>query len=64
MKTTIFADYPDIVDVKTMAKMLHIGLNTAYTLVDSNTISSIRIGRVHRIPKRNIINFISKKEES
>lgn len=64
MKTTIFADYPDIVDVKTMAKMLHIGLNAAYTLVDRNTISSIRIGRVHRIPKQNIIKFITWKENS
>ena len=55
----LFADYPDIVDVKTMAKMHHVGLNTAYTLVDSGAITSVRIGRMHRIPKRNIISYMN-----
>ena len=54
----LFAEYPDIVDVKTMAKMLHVGLNTAYTLVDSGAITSVRIGRMHRIPKKNIIGYV------
>ena len=60
---TLFADYPDIVDVKTLAKMLHVGLNSAYTLVDSGTIASVRIGRVHRIPKKNIIAYVSGEGE-
>ena len=59
MNTELFTNYPDIVDVKTMAKMLHVGLNTAYTLVDSGAIASVRIGRMHRIPKRNIISYMN-----
>ena len=58
MNTELFTTYPDIVDVKTMAKMLCVGLNTAYTLVDSGAITSVRIGRMHRIPKKNIIGYI------
>lgn len=61
MKTVIFTSYPDIVDVRTMAKMLCVGLNTAYSLVDTGTIASVRIGRMHRIPKRNIISYIMGK---
>ena len=63
MKTEIFTNYPDIVDVKTMAKMLSIGLNSAYMLVDSGTIASVRIGRIHRIPKKNIIGYVTGEGE-
>ncbi|MBQ4310342.1 MAG: helix-turn-helix domain-containing protein [Oscillospiraceae bacterium] len=58
MNTELFTTYPDIVDVKTMAKMLRVGMNTAYMLVDTGAIASVRIGRMHRIPKKNIIGYV------
>ena len=58
MTTELFTNYPDIVDVKTMAKMLRVGMNTAYMLVDTGAIASVRIGRMHRIPKKNIIGYV------
>lgn len=55
----IFSDYPDIVNVDDLAKMLNIGRNTAYRLLNNGSIKSIRIGRVHKIPKQNIITFLN-----
>lgn len=55
-----FTEYPGIVSVDQMTKMLDIGRNTAYKLLNDGSIKSIRIGRVHKIPKQNIINFINK----
>ena len=43
--------YPDIVSTKQMQEMLHIGRNTAYKLLEGNAVSSIKIGRTHKILK-------------
>ena len=55
-----FKNYPDIVNVEQMTEMLKIGRNTAYKLLDTNEIKSIRIGRTHRIPKMNIIAYLNR----
>lgn len=56
----MFNDYPDIVSIKQMMAMLDIGRNTAYNLINTNQIKSIKIGRIHKIPKINIIKYIEK----
>jgi excisionase family DNA binding protein len=55
---SMFKNYPDVVNVEQFQKMLGIGKNTAYILLKNNTVKSIRIGRVHRIPKANIIKYL------
>lgn len=57
----IFTEYPNIVSRKDMQTMLNIGNNTAYHLLNTGEISSIRIGRVHKIPKVNIIAYLNKQ---
>jgi len=56
----MFAEYPDILTVDDLIKMLNIGRNKAYKLVGDGTIRSIRIGNIHRIPKQNVIDYIKK----
>lgn len=60
MEKNIFKDYPDIVTINQLKDMLGIGSNLAYRLVKNNSIKSIKIGREYKIPKNNIINFITK----
>ncbi len=55
-----FSDYPEIVSVKQMQMMLKIGRNKAYALIDNGDIKTVRIGRVHKIPKINIIDYLNK----
>ena len=57
----MFKDYPDIVATKQLMLMLDIGKNTAYSLLKEKKIQSIRIGRVHKIPKANVIKYLHSK---
>ena len=55
----MFTKYPDVVTVNQLCSMLNIGKNTAYTLVTQNVIHSVKIGRIYKIPKINIIRYLS-----
>lgn len=48
----MFNEYNDVVKINDLIKMLGIGRNTAYKLVKTNAIPSIRIGRKHYIAKQ------------
>jgi len=54
----MFQQYPDVVSIAQLQVMLKIGKNTAYNLLRENKIQSIRIGRVHKIPKTNVIKYL------
>lgn len=55
---SIFVDYPDVVSIEDLTKMLRIGKNKAYELVNTNVIKSIRIGKKYIIPKFRVIEFL------
>lgn len=55
----MFTSYPDLVDVKALKIMLGIGITLAYRLVKNNTIPALKVGRAYRIPKRNIIYYLT-----
>ena len=54
-----FTNYPDVVDIKQLQKMLGIGRNTAYELVIQQKIQSIRIGNQIKIAKQSVLDFIN-----
>ncbi|MFQ9263545.1 MAG: helix-turn-helix domain-containing protein [Clostridia bacterium] len=57
----MFSNYPDVVDVSGLQSMLGgIGKQTAYELVRKGTIKAIKIGKLYRIPKINVIAFLTK----
>lgn len=57
----MFSNYPDVVDVSGLQSMLGgISKQTAYELVHKGTIKAIKIGKLYRIPKINVIAFLTK----
>ena len=54
-----FDDLPLTLRVEDLMPILQIGRNTAYELVRSGTIHSIKIGRQLRIPKQALIDFLN-----
>ena len=54
-----FENYPDIVTVKQLKEMLGVGNNQALNLIHQNKIKHFRIGRIIKIPKTRVIDFIS-----
>jgi len=54
----MFNEYSDIVLVDDLCEMLSIGKNTAYTLLNTGAIKALHYGRVWKIPKQTVINFV------
>lgn len=57
-KTDILNNCPDVVNVHTLRKILGIGKNKTYELLQSRKIQSIRVGTNYKIPKHNIVEFL------
>lgn len=55
----MFTAYPDIVNIIQLKEMLGIDINLAYKLVRNQTIPSLKVGREYKIPKRNIIYYLT-----
>ncbi len=60
MKNTskIFANYPDVLTVEDLSKMLGISTKTTYKLLKEKKIKSITIGRTYKIPKINVLEYL------
>jgi len=58
----MFINYPDVVNVDQLIEMLagNISKKTIYKLLQSQEIKNRKIGREYRIPKRYIIESLSK----
>lgn len=54
-------DLPLVLDVEDLMPILGIGRNTAYALVRSGQIRSIRLGRKIRIPRDAVEEFLGSK---
>lgn len=54
----MFETVPDVFDVKELAEILGIGMNTTYNLVRSGKIDSVRVGKQIRISKVALIEFM------
>ena len=53
-------DLPMILQVEDLMPILGIGRNTAYELIRSGQIRSVRIGRQIRIPREALLEFLRK----
>ena len=51
----MFKEYPDVVDVLTLAKMLQVSRKAAYGLLADGRIKYRKIGRIYRIPKMQLV---------
>lgn len=59
----MFTLYPDVVNTNQLKDMLGIGITLAYRLVKQNIIKSIKVGREYKIPKANVIAYLTKQNE-
>ena len=55
----IFTNFADVVKVKDLQKMLGIGRNSAYELIATNKIKSVKSGNLILIPKQSVIDFLN-----
>lgn len=56
-------ELPLVLRVEDLIPLLSIGRNTAYDLVRSGQIRSIKIGRCYRIPREAVTEYLTKSLE-
>lgn len=54
----MFESYDELITIEEMQQLLGIGKNTAYQLLKENKIKCFRIGRIWKIPKKSLEEFI------
>lgn len=58
-KQSMFENYPDVVEVDDLRKMLGgISKKLAYRLLSDQEIRSVRVGRTYKIPKICVIEYL------
>ena len=57
-ETHMFEEYDDLLTVDEACEILKIGHNTIYTLLNSNKLKGFRCGRIWKIPKISVEQFI------
>ena len=58
--TLFFRDFPDVLSVLQLSRMLNINEKAAYQLVRENRIDHFKIGRTFKIPKMAVIKYMNK----
>ena len=62
-KQSMFENYPDVVEVDDLRKMLGgISKKLAYILLSDQEIRSVRVGRTYKIPKICVIEYLMGEE--
>ena len=59
----MFAEYPDIVSIPELCKMLDVSTRYAYKLVNDEYILGRKIGHSFKIPKINVIKYVLSLEQ-
>ena len=54
----MFRNYPEIVGITDICKMLNIGINKAYQLVNSGVLKRIPCSREIKVAKITVINYV------
>lgn len=57
-QTTMLNDYGDILTLNELCEVLKISENIAYRLIRDSTISSFKVGRIYKIPKKAVESYI------
>lgn len=57
---TMLNKYNDILTVEELCEVLRIGKNTAYKLLKSGEIKSVKIGKIYKIPKKSVRKYLEK----
>ena len=55
----LFQNFPDVLTVPQLSRMLNINEKTAYQLVREKQINHFKVGRTYRIPKVAVFSYLN-----
>ena len=56
--SVMFREYPDALTPQQVQEMLGIGRRKTYELLQSSRLQSVRMGRIYRVPKLTVIDYL------
>lgn len=56
-------NYDDMITIDELCEMLSIGRNTAYHLLNTNKIKAFKIGRIWKIPRDAVTEYVLRKSK-
>ena len=59
----MFEQYPDILTVEEVCEALRMGYNAVYEILNSGKLKAFKNGRVWRIPRESLKEFICRQAE-
>ncbi|MBQ3077937.1 MAG: helix-turn-helix domain-containing protein [Clostridia bacterium] len=62
MYHAMFRRYPDVLKPEQVREMLGIGTRMTYRLLKSGEIQSVRMGRIYRVPKVAVIDYLCRED--
>ena len=54
----VFREYPDVLDVKQVSRLLGVSTKTVYRLLRDGSLLSLKVGREFRIPKVAVMKYV------
>ncbi|MEA5050747.1 MAG: helix-turn-helix domain-containing protein [Oscillospiraceae bacterium] len=60
----MFREYPDALTPQQVREMLGVGQRMTYALLRGGTIPSVRMGRLYRVPKVAVIDYLCSAAEN
>ena len=54
----VFKEYPDVMDVKQVSKLLGVSTKTVYKLIRGGSLTSLKVGREFRVPKVSVMRYV------
>lgn len=54
----VFTDYPDVLNIPQVSKMLGVCDKTTYKLIATGSLPVIKVGRLYRVTKVSVLNYI------
>jgi DNA binding domain, excisionase family len=61
---TVFKEYPEVLDVKQVSRLLGVSTKTVYKLIRAGSLAPLRIGREFRFAKVTIMKYMRVIENS
>lgn len=59
LTAAMLRDYPDLMVVSDVQKILHVGRTKAYALLKSGKIRSLMVGKTYRVPKTYLMDYLN-----
>ena len=64
MYQIMFREFPDVMNLKEVCKILGVSTKTGYKLIASGQLHALKVGRSYRVPKIYLFTYLCKNDQA